>query len=132
MFVQVASGLHWKDKPVADDVKTIRQWFTGERFEHFLPAICIPFPLWFDLNEPPTDTEGNKLPFSDGVVKRFAYREAKYGVIFDRGRIARSCALVLGAEGVPQPHIEGVDRVVEVENWVKEVMAVLAERRAPA
>lgn len=132
MFVQVASGLDWKDKEVAADVRSIRQWFSGERFEHFLPAICIPFPLWFDLDEPPSDEMGNALPFSDGVVRRFAVREAKFGVIFDRGRIARSCALVLGAEGGPRAGIDGLDRLPEVAQWVNDVMAVLAEQRSAA
>lgn len=130
MFVQVASGLDWKDKEVAADVRSIRQWFTGERFEHFLPAICIPFPLWFDLDEPPTDEVGNALPFGDGVVRRFAVREAKFGVIFDRGRIARSCALALGALCGARAGIDGIDRLPEVARWVNDVMAVLAERRS--
>ena len=99
MFVQVASGLDWKDKEVAGDVKAIRQWFEGARFEHFLPAICIPFPLWFDLDEPPRDTSGNKQDFSRGVLSRFEFREAKFGVIFDRGRIARCCERVLKSPG---------------------------------
>lgn len=66
MFVQVASGLDWKDKPVAADVKAIRQWFIGERFEHFLPAICIPFPLWFDLDEPPRTPKGTSCRLATG------------------------------------------------------------------
>lgn len=132
MFVQVASGLDWKDKEVAADVRSIRQWFIGERFEHFLPAICIPFPLWFDLDEPPSDEVGNALPFSDGVVRRFAVREAKFGVIFDRGRIARSCALALRAECGPRAGIDGIDRLPEVAQWVNDVMAVLAEQRSAA
>jgi len=130
MFVQVASGLDWKDKEVAADVRAIRQWFTGERFEHFLPAICIPFPLWFDLEEPPSDETGDPLSFADGVLKRFAVREAKFGIIFDRGRIARSCALALRAECRPRSSIDGLDRVPEVTQWVTAVMAVLAEPRA--
>lgn len=88
--------------------------------------------MWFDLDEPPADSEGNKLPFSDGVVRHFAFREAKYGVIFDRGRIARSCALALGAEGAPRLDIDGVNRFADVENWINDVMSVLAEHRVLA
>jgi hypothetical protein len=132
MFVQVASGLDWKGKPVAEDVKTIRQWFEGARFEHFLPAICIPFPLWFDLDEPPLDYTGNKLTFTDGVITHFAYREAKFGVIFDRGRLARSCAILLSNADRVSDKIDGLDRVGEVQAWVTEVMAVLKEPRSVA
>ena len=97
MFVQVASGLDWKDKEVSGDVKALRKWFDGPSFDHFLPAICIPFPLWFDLDEPPEDVMGRKLMFSEGVSNRFIVREGKFGIIFDRGRIARSSALALQA-----------------------------------
>ncbi|UVK48621.1 hypothetical protein BPNPMPFG_007019 (plasmid) [Mesorhizobium sp. AR07] len=132
MFVQVASGLDWKDKPVANDVKAIKQWFVDGVFEHFMPAICIPFPLWFDLDEPPKDASGKKLPFKDGILRRFAVRESAFGVIFDRGRIAQSSARVLGAPGGPRAGVDGVDRIGEVAAWVDEVMASLAEKRAAA
>jgi hypothetical protein len=132
MFVQVASGLDWKNKPVADEVKTIRQWFDGASFEHFLPAICIPFPLWFDLDEPPLDNTGNRLTFKDGVITQFVYREAKFGVIFDRGRLARSCAVLLSNEDRVPGKVDGFDRVGEIRAWVTEVMAVLKEPRSAA
>ncbi|BCM19228.1 hypothetical protein [Mesorhizobium sp. J8] len=132
MFAQVASGLGWKDKPVANDVRAIRQWFVDERFEHFLPAICIPFPLWFDLDEPPRDLLGNRQPYSAGVLRRFMVRESAFGVIFDRGRIALSCAEAFGGPGGPLNGIEGMDRVDDVSVWVDRVMQGLAERRAAA
>jgi hypothetical protein len=130
MFVQVASGLDWKEKTIVEDVKEIRQWFTGVRFEHFLPAICIPFPLWFDLDEPPTDNMGNAVAFNDGISTRFMYREAKFGVIFDRGRMARCCALLLARAGGISPNIDGLDRVHEINQWVDSVMSVLGEIRS--
>ena len=132
MFVQVASGLDWKDKPVADDVKAIKQWFVDERFEHFLPAICIPFPLWFDLDEPPKSAVGDSLPYAAGILRRFAVREAKFGVIFDRGRIALSSSAVLGSHPGSRANIDGVDRIGEVDEWVGEVMGEIAERRSAA
>ncbi|WP_156419541.1 hypothetical protein [Aureimonas sp. AU12] len=132
MFVQVASGMDWKDKPVASDVKSIRQWFVNERFEHFLPAICLPFPLWFDLEEPPRAAGGGPLVYREGVTRKFAVREATFGIIFDRGRIAQSSALALGAPGGPPTNIDGIDRINEVDEWVEGVMQELAEKRAAA
>jgi hypothetical protein len=132
MFVQVASGLDWKEKEVAGDVRTLKKWFSGPAIEHFIPAICIPFPLWFDLDEPAVDAEGNKTAFRSGVQTRFVYREGKFGVIFDRGRIARFWARALAAEAAklfPHP-VDGLDRVAEVEGWVKDVLSKLAEVRA--
>ena len=135
MFVQVASGLDWKDKEVAGDVRALRKWFDGPSFDHFLPAICIPFPLWFDMDEPPEDEAGRKLAFTDGISNRFVVREGKFGIIFDRGRIARSCALALtaaaGVGGLPYP-IDGIDRVGEVGAWVEDAMSKLAEVREDA
>lgn len=132
MFVQVASGLGWKDKPVASDVKAIRQWFVDERFEHFLPALCIPFPLWFDLDEPPKNAVGDSLPYAEGVSRRFAVREAMFGVIFDRGRMALSSSTVLSLPGGPPTTIDGADRIGEVGAWVDEVITEITERRAAA
>jgi len=132
MFVQVASGLDWKDKEVAGDVRTLKMWFAGPAIEHFVPAICIPFPLWFDLDEPALDADGKRSTFSNGVQNRFMYREGKFGVIFDRGRIARFWAHALAAQAaklLPHP-VDGIDRISEVEGWVSEVMSRLAEVRA--
>ena len=129
MFVQVASGLDWKDKEVAGDVRMLKKWFVGPAIEHFLPAICIPFPLWFDLDEPSVDADGDRTAFSNGVQTRFMYREGKFGVIFDRGRIARFSAHALEAEAaklLPHP-VDGIDRISEVESWVNAVLSKLAE-----
>jgi hypothetical protein len=132
MFVQVASGLNWKDKDVSGDVLTLKKWFSGPTIEHFLPAICIPFPLWFDLDEPAVNEDGNRTDFSDGVRTSFMYREGKFGVIFDRGRIAHFWAQALEAQAerrLPYP-VDGIDRVCEVEDWVNKVMSNLAEVRS--
>lgn len=132
MFVQVASGFDWKEKEVAGDVRTLKNWFAGSSIEHFLPAICIPFPLWFDLDEPAVDADGNKTAFSNGVQTRFVYREKKFGVIFDRGRIAYFWARAMAAQAariLPHP-VDGIDRIAEVGTWVNEVLSNLAEVRA--
>ena len=132
MFVQVASGLNWKDKPVAEDVRQIRKWFEGASFENFVPAICIPFPLWFDLPEPSRSPSGEVANFYDGVHARFLYREGKFGIIFDRGRIAQTCSQALMYDHELSPHIDGIGLIDDVEQWVREVMESLVERRAAA
>jgi hypothetical protein len=119
MFAQVASGLGWKDKSVVADVAGLRQWFSGTRFESFLPAICIPFPLWFDLEEPAPDELGNPVAFAPGVI-------------FDRGRIAQSAALALGRPEGPPTNIDGIDRIGEVSEWIEAVLEHLIEKRAAA
>ena len=130
MIVQVASGLDWKDKPVTDDVKSLKKWFQGNSFEHFTPAICIPFPLWFDLSEPTHGRTGGKVNFNNGVLTRFEFREAKFGVIFDRGRIAHCCAAALKVPAEQRLPIDGLDRLGEVSSWVSGVMQHLSEKRA--
>lgn len=131
MFVQVASGLDWKDKPVANDVRAIRNWFSNERFDNFLPAICIPFPLWFDLGEPPT-RDGVPLAFKDGIATRFAYREAAFGVIFDRGRIAHCTSTAFDLPVNLRGEIDGFNRHAEVAQWVNDVLGHLEEVRVAA
>ena len=132
MFVQVASGLDWKDKEVGGDVRSIRNWFEGTSFEHFTPAICIPFPLWFDLDEPPRGSTGNAEPFYTSVARRFIFREKKFGVIFDRGRIA--CESGEAVKRLPdiQPPVDGTELIAEVQAWVNAAVQFLAERRAAA
>ncbi len=132
MFVQVASGLDWKDKEVTADVRSIKQWFNGVRFEHFLPAICIPFPLWFDLDEPTLSETGEPVDFYRGVQVRFMYREGKFGVIFDRGRIARSAAVGFASSGSEQSSIDGCLLVDDVIRWIGTVLSNLAEKRVVA
>ncbi len=75
------------------------------------------------------DAEGKKTAFSIGVQTRFMYREGKFGIIFDRGRIARFCARALAAKYLPD-QVDGIDRIPEVESWVSEVVSRLAEVRA--
>jgi hypothetical protein len=134
MFVQVASGQGWKDKAVRSDVDELFKWFDGSTPTHFLPAICIPFPLWFEQDEPTQDQTGKKLAFSEGVRNRFVYHEGKFGIIFDRGRIARSAAhaLTAAAAGALARPVDGIDRVHEVASWVVDAMSSLADARAEA
>lgn len=131
MFVQVASGLHWKEKAVSGDVRALRTWFEGPTFEHFVPAICIPFPLWFDMDEPAVNESGAKVAFAEGVRVRFVIREPKFGVIFDRGRIACAAAHALAADasGSLKSEIDGIKRIGEVSDWVKSAMIELADVR---
>jgi hypothetical protein len=104
-------------------VREIRQWFDGARFEHFLPAICIPFPLWFDIEEPTKDTSGQAVGYWEGIFNAYTYREAKFGVIFDRGRIAQSCADALGgSQKAAALQIDGLDKVEAVAEWVNEAI----------
>ncbi len=132
MFVQVASGLGWKDKEVSGDVRALRQWFDGPSFYHFLPAICIPFPLWFDLDEAPEGRGARRVAFSEGVKNRFVARESKFGIIFDRGRIAQSSSKALAAHAtnsLTHP-VDGIDRICDVATWVDEAMSKLVEVRS--
>ena len=129
MFAQVASGLGWKDKSVVTDVAGIKQWFKGTRFEHYVPAICIPFPLWFDLEEPAKDDADRPVAFAPGVMRRFEFREPKFGIIFDRGRIARCSALGLTR---PPAQVDGVNQAGEISNWVDAVLTALSTPAAAA
>lgn len=130
LFVQVASGKKWRDKSVGDDVRALKKWFNPGGFEHFLPAICIPFPLWQKQEEPPKNIDGTKISFSDGVKAAFENREGKFGVIFDRGRLSFSAGAAVADKVRLKNRVEGFDQVEKVEKWVEDVRAALATPRA--
>lgn len=126
---RASSGLDWKDKDVASNVRSIRKWFAGPTFEHFVPAICIPFPLWFDLPEPSRSVTGEVVDFYEGVQTRYVFREGKFGVIFDRGRIATACAEAFRTSSV-HSRVDGCELIRDVRQWVDEVLERIRREEA--
>lgn len=129
MFVQVASGVGWKDKSIVADINQIKPWIETPCFQHALPALAIPMTLWCDLGETQPDEQGVGGRFYDGVRCHFAYREPQFGLIFDRGRIATLAPRGL-KHALCQP--EKVDRTAllpKVETWIGSMLAGLRAAR---
>ncbi len=123
---QCASGKDWKQKPVASEVGQFHgTWFTNWPSQHYVPALYIPFLIHGEVDEPKDE--------SFAVVRKrtVAYHERKFGVIFDRLRIAHHAAACLERGEIARQDVDGSARVLDVANWVnRTVQRVLANGEA--
>jgi hypothetical protein len=114
---QCASGQGWKDKSVVEYIEQLHgAWFTETPATYSLPAMFIPFMFHRDLNEE------RRGPFLNAVKNRFWFDEKRFGIIFDRLRIAffaNSCMTKAQHRGV---RIDGSERFEEVQSWVTEAL----------
>jgi hypothetical protein len=122
VFVQVASGLNWKGKSIIPDIKQLDQWMESPRFEHSIPALAIPMPLWCDLEENRPNLHCRGTGFYDGVRCHFAYREPMFGLIFDRGRIATLAPRGLKRAESEPGRVDGASLLPEIEGWIRKVL----------
>jgi hypothetical protein len=121
---QCASGKNWKHKPVASEVGQFHgTWFTTRPSEYWLPALYIPFLLHDEIDDPAQES------FAAVRLRTVAYHERKFGVIFDRLRIAHHAAACVqrGAEQLAE--VDGAGKIRDVAQWVnKTVRKVLVSR----
>lgn len=118
---QSASGKDWKGKSVVEYIGQFHgAWFTNAPAKNCMPAMFIPFTLHAELHE-----EGSQ-PFSDLIRRRFWYEEMRFGLIFDRLRIAHYADSVANDEGRLPGRIEGSDQFHRVETWVTEAIRLVA------
>ena len=109
--------------PVAtkDDVDRIGQfhgWFSEQPARHWLPSMFIPFTLHSELADDATAT------FDQTLANRFLREEARYGIVFDRLRVAHVASACLQANGDVPSRVDGRDRFGEVEAWVETTLAI--------
>jgi hypothetical protein len=124
---QCASGKNWKQKPVASEVGQFHgTWFTTRPSEFWLPALYIPFLLHDEIDAPAHES------FAAVRLRTVAYHERKFGVIFDRLRIAHHAATCV-QRGVEQlTEVDGAGSVMDVARWVNNtVQKVLVARSDP-
>ncbi|MGH7817455.1 MAG: hypothetical protein ACREOR_08715 [Candidatus Binatia bacterium] len=79
---------------------------------HTLPAMFIPFTLHRDLDE------ARRGPYLEAVKMRFKYEERRFGVIFDRLRIAHFAHFCMNTEEGVRSLVDGADRFGNVQEWV--------------
>jgi len=123
---QCASGRNWKSKPVSSEVGQFHgTWFTTWPSQHYVPALYIPFLIHDEIEEPTYES------FSEVRKRTVAFHERKFGVIFDRLRIAHHAAACARRDEVSLSGVDGSARMVEVANWVnRTVQKVLATEDA--
>jgi hypothetical protein len=114
---QCASGQGWQGKSIVEYIDQLHgSWFTESPATFSLPAMFIPFIFHRDLNE---DRRG---PFLTAVKNRFWYDEKRFGIIFDRLRIAYFANCCITKAQAQAERIDGTERFEEVQSWVTEAL----------
>jgi len=114
---QCASGQNWKSKSVLEYIGQLHgTWFTELPATFSLPAMFIPFTFHCDMSE---TKHGS---FLDAVKYAYWYEEKRFGIIFDRLRIAHfAYSCMEGARAAP---VDGTDRFETIRAWVQATLKV--------
>ncbi len=115
---QCASGRNWRDKSVVDRIAQFHGWFSTPPATHYLPSMFIPFTLHGDLADDSTTT------FDTLLANRHLRAEQRYGIVFDRFRIAHFADTCLGSVGGESTAVDDRDRFSDVETWVKNLLEI--------
>jgi hypothetical protein len=116
---QCASGQNWAGKSVVEYIQQLHgSWFTFEPARFSTPAMFIPFIFHRDIDE---DRTGS---FLDAVKNRFWYEEKRFGIIFDRLRIAHFAQVCLGVPDTELAAVDGRERIGEIQAWIAETLRV--------
>lgn len=110
---QCASGYIWQEKSVVEYIEQLHgTWFTTTPATYSIPAMFIPFTFHRDMTEERTG------PFLTAVKNRYWFEEKRYGIIFDRLRIAHFASSCLMEDYGTRYEIDGTDQIAEVQTWV--------------
>lgn len=114
---QCASGKSWKQKPVVSEVAQFHgTWFTTHPAVYWIPALYIPFLVHDEIDEPAHES------FAVVRTRTVAYHERKFGVIFDRLRIAHHAAACARGDLERLGDVDGADRILDVALWVNKTV----------
>jgi hypothetical protein len=124
---QCASGRNWKSKSVVEYIEQLHgSWFTLQPASHSMPAMFIPFTFHCDM---PEERRG---PFLTAVKNAYWYHEKRFGIIFDRLRIAHFAHSCMSATDETRSRVDGVDRFANVQAWVAQALHVFGLADAAA
>jgi hypothetical protein len=117
---QCASGDKWKEKSVVEYIPQLHgSWFSTSPAEHSLPAMFIPFTCYRDL------TEVRQGTFAAAVKNRYWHEEQRFGMIFDRVRIAFFADSCMRLESKLRKRVDGTERFNHVKRWVTSTCKLL-------
>lgn len=120
---QCASGRNWRHKPVVSEIGQFHgTWFSTPPAVYCVPALYIHFLVHDDLSEPENDS------FTRARVRKIAYHERKFGVIFDRLRIAHHVAECMRPQRTDQEAVDGASRAWDVVQWVNNTVGKILRR----
>lgn len=115
---QTASGMDWKQKSVVSDVQPFHgDWFTEAPATYYLPALYIPFLAYQDLEDFPGEV------YASARARHVASHERRFGVVFDRIRIAYHAQECMQAAEERRKTVDGQDKLRDVARWVNEAVA---------
>ena len=115
---QCASGRGWEEKSVRDRIPQFHGWFSTPPATHCLPSMFIPFTLHHDVSGDPTTA------FQTVLTNKYLREERRYGIIFDRFRIAYFAGVCLGAGDDEPPRVDGRERFGDVRAWVETTFGI--------
>lgn len=123
---QCASGGNWRGKSVTEYIGQLGAWFVGgQPPKHSLPAMFILFPFHHEISLP------KKSSFKEAVKKSWYFEELRYGIIFDRLRVAHFAHACLSLPDQIKQKIDGITKFEDVREWVEEA-ALLAQEEGVA
>ena len=120
---QSASGNNWSGKSVLDRIEQFHDWFSERPATYCIPSMFIPFMLHRDL----TDDPG--LLFDEMRRSKFLREERRFGIVFDRCRVAHFADTCLKLDD-PRGGIDGVDQYAKIETWVTDTCRLLGAMEA--
>ena len=116
---QCASGQNWRQKSVVEYIEPLHgAWFTSRPATHSSPAMFIPFPLHHEIAEQSTDS------FLSVVKTKFWSEEMRFGIIFDRFRVAHFASTCMQFEDHDRERVDGADQFDRVKGWVQETFQI--------
>lgn len=117
---QVASGLNWNGKSVSEFGRSMKNnWFVNGAFEHFMPAMFIPFDI--------TDAD-NHVQREGGDLRSalFGFSESSHGMIFDRERIVFSANRYFLNQARIRGEVDRADQINDICSWNDTVRPLFA------
>lgn len=115
---QSASGDDWREKSVVDRIEPFHDWFSERPATHCVPSMFIPFTLHRDLPDKPG------VLFEHVRKSKFLREERRYGIVFDRCRVAHFAGACLKLDD-PAGGVDGTGEFAAVETWVSDTCEVL-------
>lgn len=110
---QCASGENWRSKSVVEYIGQLHgAWFSQVPARHSIPAMFIPFPFYHDIQE------HKQAPFHDTVHNRFWFEEQRYGIIFDRLRVAHFAGVCMKLPEKAKQKVDGAEQFEVVAEWI--------------
>lgn len=121
---QCASGRNWKEKSILEYIGQFKLWFSESPAEFSVPAMFIPFTFHRDIGEI------HSGPYLDAVKTRHWFDEPRFGIIFDRLRIALYAGYCGDFSEELRQEIDGMDLLEEVRSWVVDALRVAVGQEA--